>query len=213
MYVTIALGLGFTECEGYCMIYQKFIKRGLDIFFSLLILIIGLVPMIIIALLVKVTSPGPILFKQERYGRDSKKFMMYKFRSMRTNAPILANQSFDTIDSYLTPFGHFIRQTSLDELPQLVNVLKGEMSFVGPRPLADTDMKVIKLRKKSGADLIKPGITGLAQINGRNQLTDEEKAGFDYEYAKNLTFRMEFMVVWRTVVSVAVREGINHQTK
>ncbi|WP_259717424.1 sugar transferase [Weissella confusa] len=141
----------------------------LDIIFAILGILIGLVPMVIVAILIKLESSGPVLFKQERYGQNSKKFLIYKFRTMRTDAPILANQNFKDMKKYISPLGAFLRKTSLDELPQLFNVLRGEMSFIGPRPLAKTDMNVIKMRQVNGGDLVRPGITGLAQVNGRNK--------------------------------------------
>ncbi|MHC8518568.1 sugar transferase [Weissella confusa] len=195
------------------MVYQKYIKRSLDIIFATFLIILGFVPMVIFAVIIKATSSGPVFFKQERYGLNSKKFLMYKFRSMYSQAPILANQDFNDIDSYVTPIGDFMRKTSIDELPQLWNVLIGDMSFVGPRPLADTDINVITLRKENGADLVRPGMTGLAQVNGRNKLDDIQKAKFDGEYANHLNFKMECYVVFRTFFSVANREGINNSGK
>lgn len=119
---------------------------------------------------------------------NSREFVLFKFRTMTVSAPILANKGFNDMSQYLTTFGKFLRNTSLDEIPQVINILKGEMSFIGPRPLAETDFRVIELRKESGADLVRPGITGLAQMNGRNSLTDDEKAAFDAEYVHNISF-------------------------
>lgn len=191
------------------MVYKCVVKRLLDIIFAILGILIGLVPMVIVAILIKLESSGPVLFKQERYGQNSKKFLMYKFRTMRTDAPILANQNFKDMKKYISPLGAFLRKTSLDELPQLFNVLRGEMSFIGPRPLAQTDMNVIKMRQVNGGDLVRPGITGLAQVNGRNKISDNEKAAFDAEYAENLNFVLEFNIVWQTIRAVLKRDGIN----
>lgn len=191
------------------MVYKCIVKRLLDIIFAILGILIGLVPMVIVAILIKLESSGPVLFKQERYGQNSKKFLMYKFRTMRTDAPILANQNFKDMKKYISPLGAFLRKTSLDELPQLFNVLRGEMSFIGPRPLAQTDMNVIKMRQVNGGDLVRPGITGLAQVNGRNKISDNEKAAFDAEYAENLNFVLEFNIVWQTIRAVLKRDGIN----
>lgn len=189
--------------------YEKMVKRRLDVLFSGALLIIGAIPMVVIAVLVATTSKGPVFFKQERYGLNSKKFVIYKFRTMYIEAPVVSNQEFSDIHNYLTPLGSFLRKTSLDELPQLWNVFIGDMSFVGPRPLAETDLDVIKLRQQTGADRVRPGITGLAQVNGRNRISDNQKAAYDDEYAKNLTFAMEFKVVFKTFFSVAQQEGIN----
>lgn len=115
---------------------------------------------------------------------------------MTDKAPVKANSEFDDITSYVTPFGMFIRKTSIDELPQLWNVVKGDMSFIGPRPLAKTDEKVLLLRKKNGADMVLPGISGLAQVNGRNNISDEDKAAYDELYAKNLKFTGDVSIFW-----------------
>jgi O-antigen biosynthesis protein WbqP len=189
--------------------YKKMVKRRLDVLFSGVLLIVGAIPMAVIAVLVATTSKGPVFFKQERFGLNSKKFVIYKFRTMYIEAPVVSNQEFSDIHNYLTPLGSFLRKTSLDELPQLWNVFIGDMSFVGPRPLAETDYDVIKLRQQTGADRVRPGITGLAQVNGRNRISDNQKAAYDDEYAKNLTFAMEFKVVFKTFFSVAQQEGIN----
>lgn len=165
--------------------------------------------MVVIAVLVATTSKGLVFFKQERYGLNSKKFVIYKFRTMYIEAPVVSNKEFSDIHNYLTPLGSFLRKTSLDELPQLWNVFIGDMSAVGPRPLAETDLDVIKLRQQTGADRVRPGITGLAQVNGRNRISDNQKAAYDDEYAKNLTFAMEFKVIFKTFFSVAQQEGIN----
>ena len=143
----------------------KGIKAVLDEFMGICLIIILLIPMLIIAMLVKMTSKGPILFKQERYGIYSRKFTIYKFRTMYIETPEKSNQEFKDIENFMTPLGKVLRKLSLDELPQLFNIVMGDMSFVGPRPLADSDIDVIYMREKDGADKVKPGITGLAQVN------------------------------------------------
>lgn len=195
------------------MVYKNIVKRCLDVIFSIAGIIVGSVPMMLVAILIKTTSSGPVFFKQKRYGRNSQPFTMYKFRTMAIDAPIVANQYFNDMNSYVTPVGEFLRKTSLDELPQLWNVLKGDMSFVGPRPLADTDLEVIKLRQENGADTIRPGITGLAQVNGRNKITNEAKAMYDGDYANKLCIGMEIRIVWQTLRAVFLREGINHNDR
>lgn len=190
-------------------IYNLFIKRALDLIFGILLLIIFLLPMIVIAVWVALDSKGPIFFKQVRYGKNTVPFVMYKFRTMQLDAPEVANHDFQDINLFVTSSGKFLRGTSLDELPQIWNVVKGDMSFIGPRPLAKTDIQVIKLRHQSGADLVKPGITGLAQINGRNLVSNEEKAAFDSEYAKTVSVLNDLTIFFLTVVKVFKKEGIN----
>ena len=194
------------------MVYRRFLKRLFDFLLALFLFIILLLPLLIIALIVKLTSKGPILFIQERYGRNSRPFKLYKFRSMTDSAPQIANSKFTDIQNYITPFGMFIRKTSLDELPQLWNIIKGDMSFIGPRPLAITDIKVIKLRKQNGGDSVLPGISGLAQVNGRNKLSDEDKAAYDAKYAAHLSFRVDILLTAETFVSVLKREGVFKET-
>ncbi len=127
---------------------------------------------------------------------------------MTDGAPIKANAEFEDITSYVTPFGMLIRKTSIDELPQLLNIIKGDMSFIGPRPLARTDEKVLALRKKNGADQVRPGISGLAQVNGRNNITDENKAAYDAKYASRLSIQLDIVLIIETLVSVIKRDGI-----
>ncbi|MDI6503137.1 sugar transferase, partial [Leuconostoc suionicum] len=169
-------------------------------------------PLIIVGIIIKLTSEGPVLFIQKRYGRNSKPFALYKFRSMTNKAPVKANSDFEDITSYVTPFGMLIRKTSVDELPQLWNIIKGDMSFIGPRPLAKTDEKVLSLRKQNGADQVLPGISGLAQVNGRNNLSDEDKAAYDAKYAAHLSFRVDMLLTVETFVSVLKRDGVFKET-
>ncbi|WP_446880922.1 sugar transferase [Leuconostoc falkenbergense] len=182
--------------------YRRFLKRFFDLLLAIFLFIILLLPLIIIALIVKLTSKGPILFIQERYGRNSRPFKLYKFRSMTDSAPQIANSKFTDIQNYITPVGMFIRKTSLDELPQLWNIIKGDMSFIGPRPLANTDARVVALRQQNGADQVLPGISGLAQINGRNNLSDEKKAIYDEKYAKEVTFALDLRIIITTIFIV-----------
>ncbi|MCK8604575.1 sugar transferase [Leuconostoc citreum] len=190
------------------MVYRKVVKRLLDLLLAIPMLIILLIPLIIVGIIIKLTSEGSALFIQERYGRNSKPFALYKFRSMTNKAPVKANSDFEDITSYVTPFGMFIRKTSIDELPQLWNIIKGDMSFIGPRPLAETDKKVLLLRKQNGADSVLPGISGLAQVNGRNNLSDEDKAAYDAKYAAHLSFKVDMLLTVETFVSVLKRDGV-----
>lgn len=132
---------------------------------------------------------------------------------MTNGAPIKANSEFEDITSYVTPFGMFIRKASIDELPQLWNIIKGDMSFIGPRPLANTDEKVLQLRRENGADQVRPGISGLAQVNGRNNITDFDKAAYDAKYAGRVSFEFDLLLIFETVISFIKREGIFKSTE
>lgn len=189
--------------------YERVIKRLLDVTFAILLLLVLIIPMLIIAIIVKATSKGPVLFVQERFGKNSRKFNLLKFRSMQVNAPLVSNQRFDMVQAHVTTFGKVMRELSLDELPQVLNVLLGQMSFIGPRPLAESDLRVIELRRQTGADRVKPGITGWAQVNGRNNLDDEHKAAFDKEYSDDVSFKNDVKIVVLTIVNVIARTGIN----
>lgn len=189
-------------------LYRNVFKRLLDTIVAIIFGIVLIIPLFIVAILIKLTSKGPIFFKQERYGKNSVPFTLYKFRSMTDGAPVKANSEFSDIKSYVTPFGMFIRKTSIDELPQLINIIKGEMSFIGPRPLAITDEKVLRLRRQNGGDQVLPGISGLAQVNGRNKIEDFQKAFYDGKYAKNVSLISDFRLIFATFKAVIVREGI-----
>lgn len=191
-------------------VYRTTIKRILDAFFGVLLLI-GLSPlMLVLAIWIKLDSKGPVLFKQERVGRNGKRFTIYKFRSMSDDAPHqMATSEFDTALSYITWSGRLMRKTSLDELPQLVNVVKGEMSFIGPRPLISKEEKVLRLRHTNGAEGLTPGITGLAQVRGRDEVTDDQKAAYDGEYAKDLSFKEDCSILFKTVADVVQSWGVH----
>lgn len=190
------------------MIYRNYVKRILDLFLGVLILFATLIPMVLLALLIRFTTGDAPFFTQIRFGKNGVPFKLYKFRSMSAKAPILSNQDFNNLESYLTPIGRFIRNTSIDELPQLVNIIKGEMSFIGPRPLAETDKNVVEMREKLGADSVLPGITGYAQVNGRNNISDQEKAEFDFEYSQSLSFSMDMRIVIQTFFKVLKQEDV-----
>lgn len=166
--------------------------------------------MLVLAIWIKLDSKGPVLFKQERVGRNGKRFTIYKFRSMSDDAPHqMATSEFDTALSYITRSGQLMRKTSLDELPQLVNVVKGEMSFIGPRPLIPKEEKVLRLRHANGADGVAPGITGLAQVRGRDEVTDVQKANYDGEYANNISFVGDFAILVKTFTDVLQSRGVH----
>lgn len=190
--------------------YRDFFKRGFDIFFSLIAIIILAIPMMIIALWIKIDSPHEkVLFKQERIGINNVPFTILKFRSMRDDAPHqMATENFENPEMYITRVGKILRKTSMDELPQLFNVLKGDMSIVGPRPLIPKEKYVLKLRNEYGANKILPGITGLAQVHGRDQVTDENKASYDGKYALHVSLLLDASIIMKTVSDVVRSRGV-----
>lgn len=195
--------------------YRDFFKRGFDIFLSLIALIIFAIPMLIIALWIKVDSPHEkVLFKQERIGIDNVPFTILKFRSMRDDAPHqMATENFENPEMYITRVGKILRKTSMDELPQLFNVLKGDMSIVGPRPLIPKEKYVLKLRDEYGANKILPGITGLAQVHGCDQVTDGNKASYDGKYALNVSLLLDTSIIMKTVSDVVRSRGVREGKK
>lgn len=190
--------------------YKKFFKRLVDIFGALLTLIVLAVPMVIIAIVVKCDSKGPAIFKTERIGKDKKPFTFYKFRSMTTDAPKDCAPHLLDSGRYITKVGAFLRKTSLDELPQLFCILKGDMSLIGPRPAGMSEKVLIAARDKYHANDVRPGLTGLAQINGRDVLAldAERKAEFDGEYVKKITFWGDVKIVLKTVKYVLSSENV-----
>ena len=189
--------------------YTRF-KRLLDIALSLFWLV-ALSPLfVLIALIIRIDSDGPAIFRQVRCGRNGRLFVIYKFRTMMTAAPAnIATAQLEHPQRYMTPVGRFLRQTSLDELPQLWNVLKGDMSFVGPRPVIPSETCLLRLRQLLGADTVRPGITGLAQIRGRDNLPPRIKARYDAEYAFNCSFLLDCYIFFSTLRCVLRREGIH----
>lgn len=193
----------------------KFLKRAADIVLAIIAIIVLSLPMLIVAITVKATSKGPVLFRQKRVGKNKKTFTMPKFRSMYTDTP--ANMPTHMLNDparWITPVGRFIRKTSIDELPQLFSILSGKMSVVGPRPALWNQDDLIAERDKYGANGIRPGLTGWAQINGRDELPIEVKAQFDGEYTKALNkggftaFAMDVRCFFGTVVKVLKRDGV-----
>ena len=175
------------------------IKRALDIVFSLLLLLFLAFPMLLIGITVRCTSRGPAIFRQIRVGRNGVHFVCLKFRTMYENAPHDKPSSELRDGAYVTPIGHLLRRTSLDELPQLWNVLRGEMSLVGPRPLIPSEEEVHQLRRRSGADRVRPGMTGLSQIRGRDFLPNREKARLDARYVRTIHFLGDLRILAKTV--------------
>ncbi|CEN24954.1 sugar transferase [Paraclostridium sordellii] len=190
--------------------YNK-LKRSIDIILSTLGIIILSPVFLIISIIIKLESEGPIIFKQLRAGKDSKPFYIYKFRSMRADAPNLSTNEFEDVNLFITKIGKFIRRTSIDELPQLINILKGDMSIVGPRPVILDEKELILLRKEYNIDSILPGITGLAQINGRDIIGTEEKVKLDYEYLQNKSLNLDVKIVFITIFKVLRKSDIKKE--
>lgn len=189
--------------------YNRFFKRLIDIVVSFLGLTVLLVPMLIISLVLVIDTPGPVFFKQKRVGIHKSYFNILKFRSMPVNTPKdVPTHLLENAESRLTGFEKFIRKTSIDELPQLINILVGDMSIIGPRPALWNQYDLIEERDKYGANDIRPGLTGLAQISGRDELEIEEKSRLDGEYVKKMSFLFDVKMFCLTVVSVLKSDGV-----
>ena len=188
--------------------YREYGKRIEDVSIALAALVILGLPMLLVAAAIRLTSKGPALFRQKRFGKDKQLFTVDKFRTMSTKAPKnMPTNSFTNADSYITPLGGVLRKLSIDELPQLLNVIKGEMSIVGPRPVIKTEKKLISLRQKYHANSVKPGITGWAQVNGRDDLDDQRKAEMDGEYVQRLSFLTDVKIMIKTIGAVLMMSG------
>jgi O-antigen biosynthesis protein WbqP len=185
-------------------------KRSFDVIACCILLIAFSIPMVLIALAVKLTSRGPVLHWSDRVGRNNRVFRMPKFRSMRTDAPQVATHLLSNPDAYLTPIGKLLRLSSLDELPQLFSVLSGHLSLVGPRPALSNQDDLIALRTRSGVHALVPGITGWAQVNGRDDLSIPEKVRLDCEYMRARSFWFDLRILSMTVLKVARRDGVAH---
>ena len=185
-------------------------KRIVDLVVGLSVLVMFVVPIVMVAILVKLTSKGSVLYWSDRVGRKKKIFRMPKFRTMRLDTPEMATHLMKTPVTYLSPIGRFLRRSSLDELPQWWSILKGDMSFVGPRPALFNQDDLIALRTENGLDLLVPGITGWAQVNGRDELTIPEKVALDVEYLERQSFGFDMRILWLTFLKVLGQDGIPH---
>lgn len=185
-------------------------KRALDIFAALVLCLLTAPLLVALAILVRMTSKGPALYWSERVGRCNRIFQMPKFRSMRTDAPQLATHLLANAQVYLTPIGGFLRRTSLDEVPQLFSILRGDLSFVGPRPALFNQTDLVALRTELGIHRLVPGLTGWAQVNGRDELPIPEKVQFDREYLQRQSFKFDLQIMMLTIVKVICKEGIRH---
>jgi O-antigen biosynthesis protein WbqP len=186
------------------------VKRAADLILAVLLALV-LAPVIVLtAAAVKLTSSGPALYWSDRVGRDNRIFRMPKFRTMRIGTPVVATHLLDGAMKFLTPVGSFLRTTSLDELPQLWSIVVGDMSFVGPRPALFNQDDLVALRTQAGVHRLVPGLTGWAQINGRDDLAIPEKVRLDVEYLERRSFWFDLKVLWLTLVRVLKRDGVAH---
>jgi len=185
-------------------------KRAFDLLLASEALLVLALPLMLVALAVRLTSPGPALYWSDRVGRDNRIFKMPKFRSMRTGTPAVATHLLETPGQWLTPIGSFLRKSSLDELPQLWSIFRGDMSFVGPRPALFNQHDLIALRHERGVHQLMPGLTGWAQINGRDELPIAQKVQLDEEYLQRRSFFFDLKILWLTAIKVIARDGVAH---
>ena len=185
-------------------------KRISDLFLGIVILVLLVTPMLLISITVRLTSKGSALYWSDRVGKNNELFKMPKLRSMRIDTPAVATHLLDNPNAYLSSIGGFLRKSSLDELPQLFSVLKGDMSFVGPRPALYNQDNLITLRTKRGVDKLLPGITGWAQVNGRDELSIPDKVALDVEYLNRQSFWFDIKILWMTFLKVIKRDGVSH---
>jgi O-antigen biosynthesis protein WbqP len=185
-------------------------KRLFDLVLSVLAALVLLVPVLLVALAVRLTSKGPALYWSDRVGRYNTIFKMPKFRSMRVGTPAVATHLLADARSHLTPIGSFLRKSSLDELPQLWSILVGDMSFVGPRPALFNQQDLIALRTAQGVHTLVPGLTGWAQVNGRDELPIPEKVKLDVAYLQRQSLRFDIRILWFTFLKVLKRDGVSH---
>ena len=185
-------------------------KRLFDLTLAIFAALILLIPFALVWFAVSVTSKGPVLYWSDRVGRNNRIFRMPKFRSMRIGTPAVATHLLNNPDAYLTPIGSFLRRSSLDELPQLWSILKGDMSFVGPRPALYNQDDLIALRTEAGVDQLLPGLTGWAQVNGRDELPIPQKVMLDIEYMHRRSLWFDIVILWMTFLKVLKRDGVSH---
>ncbi|WP_304768879.1 sugar transferase [Undibacterium sp.] len=192
------------------MLFNCSSKRVFDVVFSMVLSAILVTPVAMIFILVRLTSSGPGLYWSDRVGRNNVLFKMPKFRSMQIGTPVVATHLLNNPDAYLTPIGSFLRKSSLDELPQLWNIIKGDMSFVGPRPALFNQADLIELRTRCGVHHLMPGLTGWAQINGRDELPIPDKVALDVEYLHRQSLWLDVKIIFLTALKVIRRDGIVH---
>jgi len=185
-------------------------KRTVDLLLAVIALFILFIPILLVALMVRLTSRGPVIYWSNRVGRYNRIFSMPKFRTMKVNTPAVATHLLSNPDSYLTPVGSFLRKSSLDELPQLWSIFCGDMSWVGPRPALFNQDDLISLRTSHRVDSLTPGLTGWAQINGRDELPIPDKVALDVFYLEHRSFVLDMKILLRTFLKVIKRDGVSH---
>ena len=185
-------------------------KRLFDLALGLMAGAVLFLPLVIVAVLVRLTSPGPALYWSDRVGRENKIFKMPKFRSMRVDTPTVATHLLANPKAHLTPIGSLMRKSSFDEMPQLFSILVGDMSFVGPRPALFNQQDLIDLRTQTGVHTLTPGLTGWAQVNGRDELPIPDKVELDIEYLNRQCFWFDIKIIWLTILKVLQGEGVSH---
>lgn len=185
-------------------------KRVFDFFMSLMALVVFAIPLMVVALLVKLTSEGPVLYWSDRIGRNNTMFKMPKFRTMRIDTPALATHLLGDPGQFLTPVGKVLRRSSLDEIPQLFSILKGDMSIVGPRPALFNQDDLVSLRTEHGVHVLTPGLTGWAQVNGRDELPIPVKVELDAYYLQHRSFALDVKIIAKTIHNVVTSEGVSH---
>jgi O-antigen biosynthesis protein WbqP len=185
-------------------------KRLFDLTVGTITLVLLALPMVCVAVLVRLSSKGVVFYWSDRIGRENVIFKMPKFRTMLSETPQLATHLMNDPDKYLSPIGGFLRRSSLDEIPQIYSILKGNMSFVGPRPALFNQDDLVALRTVKGVDKLVPGLTGWAQVNGRDELPITEKVALDVEYIERQSFWFDLYILWLTVLKVIVRDGVSH---
>ena len=186
------------------------LKRFIDLLIIMAVFPFLILPLIIITILIKLTSKGSVIYMSDRVGFKNKIFRMAKFRTMLVDSPQVATHLLKDSKSFLTPIGNLLRKTSLDELPQLYNVLRGEMSLVGPRPALFNQDDLVELRTSQSIHYLKPGVTGWAQVNGRDELSIPHKVELDAYYAKNISFKLDLIIIWMTIIKVLKSDGVSH---
>lgn len=188
--------------------YKTVFKRVIDVVLAFVAIVVLFVPMILIMILIFINDPGPVFFKQKRFGKNKVFFNILKFRTMKVDTPDVPTDKLKNPEQYVTGIGKFLRKTSLDELPQIYNIFVGQMSFIGPRPALWNQKELIKLRDKVHANDVRPGLSGLAQISGRDDLPEKKKAELDGEYVKNLCFAMDCKCFFGTFIKAFKGEGV-----
>ena len=186
------------------------VKHFFDLILGVVVFVLLVAPMLLIVIIIRLTSKGSAVYWSDRVGKNNKIFKMPKFRSMLVDTPAVATHLLDNPGSYLSPIGGFLRLSSLDELPQLFSILKGDMSFVGPRPALYNQEDLIVLRTEKGVDKLLPGITGWAQVNGRDELSIPDKVALDTEYLNRQSFWFDMKILWMTFLKVIKRDGVSH---